>query len=164
MKQDRLKQLFRYDEDTGHFIRLVNARRAKAGEKAGYIAKNGYVYISVDGKPQLAHRMAWLYVHGHMPKAFIDHINRNPADNRISNLRECTQFENMQNITKFKSNTSGVKGVYWAGGINKSAPWLVQVRAYGKLHYVGYFFTKEEAAEARIKAADKLHGTFARHD
>lgn len=164
MEQERLKQLFSYNAATGQFTRRINSRTAKAGEIAGYVNKNGYVYISVDGKPQLAHRMAWIYVYGVPPSKFIDHINRNPSDNRIANLRECTQHENMQNISKFKANTSGIKGVYWAGTINKTAPWLVQIRAYGKLHYVGYFATKEEAAKARIVAADKLHGKFARHD
>lgn len=70
----------------------------------------------------------------------------------------------MHNVSKYANSTSGIKGVYWAERLNKTSPWLVQVRAHGKLHYVGYFKTKEEAASARREAALRLHGEFVRHD
>ena len=53
------------------------------------------------------HRIIYYMATGHDPgDLVIDHINRNPRDNRIENLRAVTQEVNLQNRTKSD------KGVY----------------------------------------------------
>lgn len=163
MNQARLIEKFTYEPDTGLFRFRKSQRGINAGAIAGHVAKSGYVYLRVDNVPLLAHRAAWIYVYGVIPKGFIDHINHIPSDNRICNLRDCTFAQSAQNMRKSQKSVSGIKGVYWAERINKTAPWLVQIRANGKLHYIGYFKTKEEAEQARREAADRLHGEFACH-
>ena len=84
----RLRELVSYDVDTGKFTRLVDSyrRTAVAGSVPGNVFKNGYIYISLDATRYLAHRLAWLYVHGRWPVGQIDHINMIRTDNRLCNF------------------------------------------------------------------------------
>lgn len=74
--------------------------------------KDGYVILKVKGKQFKYHRIVWLICKGYYPKKEIDHINRNRADNRIENLRECTRQENIINRTAKINEKTGVQGVY----------------------------------------------------
>lgn len=101
LTQDRLKELMRYDEETGILTRRVStSSNARAGDIAGSKDKDGYLVIRIDKKLYRAHRLAFLYVYGRFPEEFTDHINGIRDDNRISNLREVTRQENMQNQKK----------------------------------------------------------------
>lgn len=71
--QDRLKELFTYDPDTGLFTRTIGRKGVAAGSIAGTVLLNGYIKISIDHKQYLAHRLAWIYVNGYAPDS-IDHI------------------------------------------------------------------------------------------
>ena len=84
---ERLRQLLDYSPETGLFYWRVKRGSVAAGTEAGTWHGNGYRKIHIDGVPHLAHRLAWLYVHGEHPTGEIDHRNGNPADNRISKLR-----------------------------------------------------------------------------
>ena len=96
---DYLKQLLNYDPLTGIFTWVVSRnRRVKIGQIAGYL--NSPILhrrIEIDGKSYGAHRLAWLYVYGYFPCGVVDHIDGNPSNNKITNLRECTQGENSRN-------------------------------------------------------------------
>ncbi len=89
----------------------------------------------------------------------IDHINRNPLDNRRSNLRPCTRAENLYNQPKHKNNSSGFKGVYWD---KTHGYWKAEIRNNGPRIRLGYFRTKEAAFKAYCEACKKLHGEFGR--
>ena len=111
--QEYLKSILDYNLDTGIFTWKVNkSKRSNIGDVAGW-SYNGYVSIEIDNKPYKAHRLAWLYVYGEIPKNLIDHVNNNRADNRISNLRKATYQENSENYKTPKTNKSGVKNVSW---------------------------------------------------
>jgi hypothetical protein len=99
--------------------------------------------------------------HNQWPEGEIDHVNGNPSDNRLENLRIANRFENMKNIKKPVTNKSGLKGVSWHEKGNK---WQAHIRCDGKNHYLGLFQTAELAHEAYKKASNRLHGIFARHD
>jgi hypothetical protein len=91
------------------------------------------------------------------PKIIVDHINRNPLDNRKSNLRLCTIAENSRNSGIISSrNTSGYKGV-----TKSSKKWLARIEFNGKKMYLGSFNTPQAAAEAYDKKAVELFGEFA---
>lgn len=73
----------------------------------------------------------------------VDHINGDSLDNRLSNLRVCTQQENVMNRTSLnKNNTSGVRGVSFHKASNK---WRATVRLHRKQHHLGLFAGKKEA-------------------
>jgi len=168
LTQERLKLLLDYDPQTGHFMwkrreglqgKLTTWNKRFAGKRAGNVNKVlGYVLISVDGPPYLAHRLAFLFMTGSMPD-MVDHANGNRSDNSWSNLRSCTQTQNMFNTALRKNNTLGVKGVV----LHKKR--LHQKRPYqAKLQRksLGYFASAEEAHAEYIKQARATAGEFAR--
>lgn len=147
ISHDRLKQLLDYDPDTGAFRWKITKGRAKSGQFAGATDAYGYRVIRVDGVLYKAHRLAWLHVHGEWPNGLLDHINRAPGDNRLCNLREATQSENMHNANR--KSVSGVPGVRWRPERNK---WVAQIRVGYRSHMIGAFASKQEAIEARRQA------------
>lgn len=159
--QAELKELLHYDEATGIFTRLkALSRKCKVGERVGSVTGDGYLNARLNRAPYMLHRLAWLYVYGSFPKKLIDHINGNPADNRICNLREATNSENLKNSKLPITSTSGVKGVYWK---EKYQYWEVYCRIDGKTKYGGSFKTLQEASVAVEILRKKHHGEFARH-
>jgi hypothetical protein len=156
----RLRELFSYDPNTGVFHRRVTvAANARAGDVAGARHNRGYLTIRINQRPYLAHRLAWLYVHGELPVGDIDHANCDKTDNRISNLRISTRSQNVANTARRRSNKSGYKGVFWDKASQK---WRGQVRVSGRNVYLGSFDDKESAHAAYVIAAERQFGEFAR--
>lgn len=93
---ERLRELVHYEPSTGVFTRLVRlSNRAKLGPAAMALGTDGYLYLTVNGKRQAAHRLAWLYMTGEQPAHQVTHINDDRQDNRWSNLRHVTKAENL---------------------------------------------------------------------
>ncbi len=157
--QDYLKSILDYNPETGIFVWKISRGKAKAGNVAGYLTKSKYLVIRIDNINYLAHRIAWLYSYGNLPK-ILDHINGNRNDNRLCNLRECTRSQNQYNHKNYSTNTSGVKGVSWNTKMQK---WKVAIRTkFGRLH-LGYYKSLDEAKDVIMKARIKYHGEFANH-
>jgi hypothetical protein len=89
----------------------------------------------------------------------VDHINGDPLDNRKSNLRVCTAYENSLNRRVGVNNTSGYKGVHLHTKLKR---WTARIGANGKRLHLGLFDTPEEAAKAYNLAAVQHHGKFAK--
>jgi hypothetical protein len=156
---EKIKELLQYDPISGIFTWIgksaTRANRIKIGSKAGSKHNKGYISISIFGIPILAHRLAWYFVHGEFPKNNIDHINCDPSDNRIENLRDISQAINSQNSrTARVNNKSGYLGVHFAKGSNK---WTSQITINRKCKSLGLFETPEKAYEAYLKAKRELH-------
>lgn len=152
--QERLKEVLDYDPYTGVFTWRKARAGIAVGSVAGFVKRNGYIYIGIDKKYHRAHRLAWLYVHGNFPEADIDHINRVRNDNRITNLRAATRSENLQNRPKQSNNTSGVPGVCWH---KRRQKWCAYIKHLGREVHIGYYNTLEEAATARASAKAEYH-------
>jgi hypothetical protein len=161
---ERLRALLDYDPDTGRFHwRMRRGGAAAKGAEAGHRTAQGYRLIGIDGTNYLAHRLAWLHVHGAHPPDEIDHINGDPTDDRIANLRPCSRTENARNVRGGRS--SRFKGVYrrlYNGG--KTIRWVAHIRIDGKNRYLGTYPTDEEAFAAYKAAALEHYGEFARVD
>ena len=107
--QEELKETLKYNPDTGVFIRIKSNKEIKADS-------HGYVSVKLKGKSYQCHRLAWLYVHGHLPQKDMDHIDGDRLNNRIKNLRLVTPQENNKNRKLSIRNKSGVMG---AGGTHR---------------------------------------------
>lgn len=154
-----LRELLNYNAETGTFTwRVRMGPNAPEESKTGCANKRGNVRIKIKGRHYLAHRLAWLYVHGEWPPDEIDHINGIRSDNRIVNLRPATRSQNQRNIGRRSDNSSGVKGVTWHKHARK---WQAQIQTNGKNVYLGRFDNVSDAAEAYSRAAAERHGEFA---
>lgn len=159
-----VRQLLDYDSETGIFTwrhrpasMFGSADRAAmwntryAGKVAGAPMTIGYRQISIRKKNYLAHRLAWLHVHGEWPSEQIDHVNGDRSDNRLANLRSASIAENRQNQTS-KRGSSRYIGVSWNA---RSLMWQAHIAVDGRSHYLGLFDSEEAAHAAYLEA--KLH-------
>jgi hypothetical protein len=151
----RVRELLDYDPNTGRFTWRAGP---KSGTTAGSIGGR-YVQIMIGKKNYLAHRLAWLYARGSPPSDEIDHVNGNPRDNRIDNLRLASKSQNAQNQRRSTKNSSGFKGVSWS---KQKQRWRAVIKVGSRSVHLGYFRDVAAAAEAYRAAADKYFGDFAR--
>lgn len=89
----------------------------------------------------------------------VDHINRDPLDNRKSNLRICLHKENIRNSPKHKDVASGIKGVYKRSEKRRKM-WYSRIMVDGKDVHLGYYLTAKEAEKAYREASIKYHGEY----
>jgi hypothetical protein len=136
-------------------FRQENATR----QKAGWVTRFGYVNITLNNQRMQAHRLAWLFVYGEDPgEKMIDHINGDPADNRICNLRLAKSVDNARNRRKLEGATSSYKGVSW---YKRKRKWVAQIGIDGRSTHLGYFHDELAAHMAYCEAAQKYFGEFA---
>lgn len=168
-----LRQVFRYDEETGFLYyldrpdetftsrRAANSWRANfCGEMAGCVIKydgREYVQIQLYGKKYVAHRIIWKMYYGSEPPEIIDHADGNGTNNKIDNIRAATIFQNGWNVKKSSRNKSGYKGVSFNKERNR---WRAAIRVNKKDILIGYYSSAKEASEAYQKASAKHHGEF----
>lgn len=81
LTQERLKELLKYDPETGLFTWISRKPKVKLNTIAGYKTKRGYILIGVDRVYYFGHRLAFFYMTGQWPKEVIDHINCIKSDN-----------------------------------------------------------------------------------
>lgn len=112
------------------------------------ISASGHRVGNIDKRTLLAHRVVWKLVHGEEP-GLIDHINRDPTDNRIENLREVTRAQNLLNSPVRKDASSGMRGVKRS---RNGARWYAKITQNGKTRHIGTFDCWAHAIAARRKA------------
>jgi len=175
--QEYIRSLLDYDPETGDFTWKERPRdmflgtspenvnrvwrrwnNRYSGKTAGSVGRHGYWFLAINNVKQRAHRLAFLYYHGVTPK-YIDHIDHDPMNNRIVNLRGVTHRENLMNQKMRKNNTSGVMGVYFRNDISK---WAAQIAVKNKVIALGTFDDKNDAIIAR-KQGEVTHGFHENH-
>lgn len=153
---NKIMNMVFYNHITGVFLwRKTITGKIKAGHICGSFKDGGRFVIRAGGKRFLAHRLAWAIVYGKWPDGEIDHIDGNPSNNAISNLRDVTKTINMQNRKRATShNSSGLIGAHYH---TKDKRWRARIVINGVSTYLGSFKTPEEASQKYIEAKRKYH-------
>lgn len=150
LSYDELVERLEYNPDNGEFV-------WRNGRKAGYIKKDGYIYIKINGDSYVAHRLAFLYFYGRHAVSEIDHIDRVKTNNSIANLREVSHAENKQNMRECQLNNKvGFLGVSVQKNNSKN-PFKAQIMSGKRKIHIGYFKTAFEARAAYLKAKKEMH-------
>ena len=146
--QSRLMELVTYDAAAGVLRWRTRRGNTRPGARIGGPDKEGYWRVRLDDRQYLEHRLVWLWHHGSFPR-ILDHIDRDRSNNRIENLRLCTESQNAANAKISTHNTSGYRGVYYEAERDK---WVARIRLViegERVRYrIGRFDTAEEAAIA----------------
>lgn len=143
--RSRLLELFDYDREAGRLTPKPKPR----------INRQGYRFVKVEKKSIPEHHVIWFLEKGRWPKGVIDHINGNPGDNRIENLRDVTQRVNVQNqrYAQVSNKSTGMLGV----SMRKNGKFDARIQHKGRNLYIGCFDTAEDAHAAYVRAKRALH-------
>lgn len=117
-----ISELYYYDEDSPTYLRWAvdiysgrwgNIKNVATGDVAGgYSPTSGYYQVRNGGKLSLVHRVIWELYNGKIPDGlFIDHLDGDKLNNKVSNLRLVSREGNARNTKMRKDNTSGTTGV-----------------------------------------------------
>lgn len=142
--KERPRKYFDTDNRQAFWNRLYAKKETMCSDR-----DHGYKQGTILGGNYKAHRLAWFYCYGYWPES-LDHINGDPADNRIANLREVDQSENVKNMGRTHNNKTGISGVYWCNDRNK---WTSRISVGNKTKFLGRYDDFFEACCAR-KSAD----------
>lgn len=157
LKEDILEK-YLYNKDIGA-LRLNKPNSKYIGSESKSI---NYKYLSADfcknGKriKYRIHRIIFFLETGEEPDE-VDHIDGNPRNNHISNLRAADRKTNRFNSKGKTGRTSHYKGVCWLDG-----GWKVYIQVDKKNKFLGKFRSEEDAAKVYDFNAKKLFGEFAR--
>ena len=156
--QEYLREIFDYKDGELYWKKRISIR-ITVGKKAGSFDKRDRIFVRINKKLIALHRVIFAYHFGFFPK-LIDHIDQNPLNNRIENLRPATVSQNACNSKIPSNNTSGIKGVYWH---KKAKKWHARLKFEKKL-VAHKLFDKLKDAEVYIKKMREIyHGEFASH-
>lgn len=158
LTKDLVDSLLTYKD--GKLYWKVNRGNVKAESLAGCHAFKGYWVVRIGGKNHYYHRVIYLMHNGESP-SMIDHIDGDPSNNRIDNLRAADVTSNAWNQKTQKNNKSGVKGVSW----NKRAQkWVAYCMANKVQHHLGSFVDLNDARSAVEAFRLSAHHEFTRHE
>lgn len=173
---DYLRQIYLYDPETGAIthkerpLSMFAVTKYKSGTRSAEwsqrrwntmhanksaihkgLTRYGQKTVAFNGACYLAHRVAWALHYGEIdPSLYIDHINGDPTDNRICNLRLVDHGENMRNRKVGKGQAqNGAFGVRLDKRVNK---WTAMIGGRGRRVWLGQYATRDEAIEARLNA------------
>lgn len=155
MLSSEISSIFDYED--GNLIWKIGRNK---GKTAGYLNTTGYKRVTVKNKSFAVHRLIYILFNKESPK-YIDHIDGNPLNNKIENLRKCTASQNQYNRGLSKNNKSGVKGVRWDSQYRK---WRAMIGIENKYVHIGRYETIEQAKEAIEQVRKEQHKEFAKHE
>ena len=149
-----LCQSLRYVSDEGAFYWLIDNRHPKArkGMRAGRVNALGRAQIGYKKSQLFVHRLVWLFETGVWPTGMIDHIDGNPLNNKISNLRESNHSLNGQNQRAWRNGK--LIGTSWH---KRKGKFIAAIKLQGKRIHLGYFDTEELAHRAYVAAKRSIH-------
>lgn len=147
--QHELLERYYYDAFSGklfHRIKVSNAINADTAVESADI--KGYLRTKIKGKTYKVHRIIWKMIFNQEPR-IIDHINRIKHDNRLVNLRNVTERENVLNQKNFDHRLVGAQKLKRKNGF----VYRMSCRINGK-RITKVYKTKYEAHQAYLKLCE----------
>ncbi len=138
--------------DGNLYWRKTFGSRALKGNRAGKLRKDGYRDVALYGKLYLEHRIIFALHYNYLP-VVVDHIDHNPSNNKIENLRNSDYNRNIWNSRKSVRNTTNVKGIR----LTRNGKFEARVAAFGRTYQVGTYLTLNDAEKALIAFRTELH-------
>lgn len=159
LSQEKLKKLFVFKKGFFFCRKTISKRHVKGRKILGYQRPNGTIYIGIEGKQYLFHRLVFLYFKGYCPD-ILDHKNRKTTDNRLCNLRPANCNTNNHNSSLRKDSTVGIKGLTFDS--RRNGYWKGRVGLNGKRYSV-HGRDKKEVVLKLKRLRKKLHRGFTCH-
>lgn len=160
-----LRRRFRYVKSTGLLLRRVpilgrwGQVQDPIGSVAGSLHHDGYLYTGINGRLYLVHRLIWTIVEGRWPRKEVDHHDGVRNNNRWKNLRHANSTQNRQNSLGQRSRVGKFPGVY--AHSRSTGKFVAQIKHKGRVIYLGWRDSAEEAYKLRVAAEKKYFGRFA---
>lgn len=151
---ERYKAMLVYDPASGELRWGPGAVPRYRGRPAGCLRPDGYRVVRLDGVLHYAHRVVWELAHGRPPDGEIDHVNGDPGDNRIVNLRVVDRAGQTQNGGWRRTNTTGYRGV----SRTPEGRFKARIHVRGRQVNIGHFDVPADAEAAYLVASERLHG------
>jgi len=144
-----------YNKDEGKLYWKKQPKgRGKIGNECGRIVR-GYRRIGMMNEEIQSHIFIWILEHNAFPDKSLDHIDGNPQNNRIDNLRLVTSQQNQHNQTRaHKSNSSGLIGAHKD---NIRGGYQSKIYVNNKAIFLGRCETAQEAHKKYLEAKVIYH-------
>jgi hypothetical protein len=147
---ERAHELLKYDPATGILRWRMRRGSRSAWAECNSIDGDGYIRITIEGRRYSGHRIAWLLHYGKWPVNLLDHKDRIRTNNRIENLRDVTNVENLKNQgPRSRRRPTGCRGTHF---IENRSKWAASICVNGTKRHLGYFDTEGEANAAYRRA------------
>jgi len=154
--EEYIKNHLEYDNGELYWKDRIGRGKRFNDRKAGWYDNKGYKRVCVKGRDIPAHRIVFFIHHGYWPN-YTDHINRIKHDNRIENLRECTNAQNLWNASSTNNKSKYGRGVSWH---KEKKKYVARIRINCKTIHLGYFDDSDLAQLVASEARDKYYGEF----
>jgi len=132
-------EIFYYDETSPSCLRWkidryggrdYKIKKVSAGDIAGSVCEgNEYYRLTYQCKQLKVHKIIVSLFNMEVPEdCDIDHVDGNPLNNKIGNLRVVSHRKNMRNQGMRTTNTSGVTGVHPRFKDGYQVAWVADIR------------------------------------
>lgn len=152
LTQETLKGILHYQPDTGAFTRLTACRGRSVGSIAGTCKNDGRVHIKVLQINYLAARLAYLYVTGKFPNAYVHHKNGDLSDIKWSNLESSYNKVQFKRTDLHKEVAKKRALVLKQKDLGKVPDKIIWLRLKDKVNKLGYNLTVSMVSRYRLDA------------